>query len=344
MVLARTPKHKQSVSSKKRTGQHHRFTKHYSKTYWPYLPMLLVLVIGFCLNLTWNRSKSVLGYATDVSTTDLLANTNTQRTENGLSALSENSELDQAAQAKANNMVALDYWAHIAPDGETPWQFITDAGYSYVAAGENLAYGFDTSADTVAGWMNSPEHQANILDTSYTNVGFGIANSTDFQGTGPETIVVAEYAEPQVAIAAATTTPTATPQATPTATTQTQPVPSAAATQVPSQPTTSVATQTNVNKPAQVPALASTVAQEPPSKEVARIGVLTDGNAQWASLALSAAATIIIIGLAFEHGRLWRRYIARGESFVIRHPLFDTAMLGVAVLGFILTRTAGFIH
>ena len=44
--------------------------------------------------------------------------------------------------------------------------------------------------------MNSAEHRANILDGNYQDVGFATANSSNFVGTGPETIVVAMYGEP----------------------------------------------------------------------------------------------------------------------------------------------------
>jgi hypothetical protein len=93
-------------------------------------------------------------------------------------------------------MVQKDYWSHDTPSGEQPWQFYTAAGYEYQSAGENLAYGFGDSAEILNAWMHSAEHRANILDKNYKNVGFGIANSPNFQGHGPATVVVAEYGQP----------------------------------------------------------------------------------------------------------------------------------------------------
>jgi hypothetical protein len=92
-------------------------------------------------------------------------------------------------------MIDNDYWAHIAPDGTTPWSFIDDAGYVYIKAGENLAYGFATSSGTVDGWMNSPGHRANILDEEFEEVGFGILDGPNFQDD-ENTVVVAIYATP----------------------------------------------------------------------------------------------------------------------------------------------------
>src|SRR6185436_5689145 len=82
-------------------------------------------------------------------------------------------------------------------------------GYNYSSAGENLAYGYPTSAEAVTGWMNSPGHRANMLNGTFSEVGFGFANSANFNGSGEETVVVAEYGAPQGgAPAAAPATPT----------------------------------------------------------------------------------------------------------------------------------------
>lgn len=342
MALTAHPKRRPTVHDKKRVGQHHKVTKRYSRAYWPYLPMLLVLVVGFFLNVTWSAGQGVLGYATSMSPDVLLQDTNEQRTQNGLSDLSENSLLMQAAQTKANDMVARDYWSHVTPDGRQPWSFITAAGYSYQTAGENLAYGFDNSDDVIAAWMNSADHRANILNTTYQDVGFGIANSPDYVGTGPETVVVAMYAEPY-ASAAPISTPQSNSQPTssPQQSTPTVPVSNPTATTVSSQnaaKASTTPTSSKAQQQAQQPTEALT------AKSVSRIGVLTNGNAQWASLALSAVATICIIAFVLKHGRLWRRYLLKGEEFAIEHPLFDTMLLVVAVIGFVLTRTSGFIQ
>lgn len=104
--------------------------------------------------------------------------------------------------AKARDMVTRNYWAHTAPEGTTPWQFIARAGYSYQAAGENLAYGFATDNQTISAWLQSPEHRANMLG-AYHDVGFGYASSSDYQGANA-TVVVALYGEPAKTTTAAT--------------------------------------------------------------------------------------------------------------------------------------------
>lgn len=97
-------------------------------------------------------NSPVLAYATSIGNTGLLSATNQRRAAAGVGALSINSKLNQAAQAKANDMASRNYWAHNTPEGNPPWTFITNAGYSYDKAGENLACGFDESNDVITGW------------------------------------------------------------------------------------------------------------------------------------------------------------------------------------------------
>ncbi len=202
MTLVNKPK-RNSVHHKRRGGTHHRHSGHYLKTYWPYLPMLLIVGLGMLVNNLWSQ-PNVLGASSDFSNNTLLQDTNVQRSSDHEQPLALNSQLNAAAQAKANDMAAKDYWSHNSPDGRTPWSFINAAGYHYQMAGENLAYGFGNAGDTVAGWMNSPTHRANILNAKYKDVGFGVAQATNYQGNGPETIIVAEYGEPAEAAPVAT--------------------------------------------------------------------------------------------------------------------------------------------
>lgn len=209
MAIATRPK-RTGASHRKRSGTHHRKSDSYLKTYWPYIPMLLIVGFGFVINGIWSHAN-VLGAQSDYSATSLLDATNQQRAADHETGLTIDQQLSAAAQAKADDMAAKDYWAHNSPDGRTPWSFITAAGYNYEAAGENLAYGFNDSNEVVNAWMQSPTHRANVLGDKYKNVGFGVAQAPNYQGSGPETIVVAEYGEPAgitSAVAGAPTTPT----------------------------------------------------------------------------------------------------------------------------------------
>jgi hypothetical protein len=159
--------------------------------------MLLVVLSAVLLNNFWAARDTVLGTSTDISLTNLSQSTNGARLGDNEQALILNDKLTQAAQSKANDMVARDYWSHVTPDGKQPWVFARDTQYQYAAIGENLAYGFAQSSDATNAWLHSPEHRANLLNNSYKDVGFGIAQAQDFQGKGPQTIIVALYAAPE---------------------------------------------------------------------------------------------------------------------------------------------------
>lgn len=329
---------------KKISGQHHRRGKDYHKAYWPYLPIIAVVVAGFVLNSAWPNRHSVLGYATDMSIQNLLADTNAQRTGNSQLALGLNAELDQAAQAKANDMAARNYWSHDTPDGQTPWSFITAAGYSYQAAGENLAYGFSTAGDTLTGWMNSPEHRANILNANYQEVGFGIANSPNYQNSGPETIVVAMYAKPTGAVVAATVP--STPAASAPIPTTTVSGRAAASTQAGAPAPAPQATNT-AEQPVNTPNAAKNVAKPVPEiapQNISRVQLLTAGKAPWSMFAVSLIVSAALLAFLLRHGFAWHKVLVRGERFVLSHPLLDVAFVGLIMVGFILTRAAGVIR
>jgi uncharacterized protein YkwD len=195
MAIATKAKPK-TVQHKKRVAAHHHQTKHYVKSYWPYLPMVAIIAAGLFVNTLLNHTVTVLGEQTNLSQQALLDATNSNRISNQRGNLSLNLQLERAAQDKANDMVAENYWSHTSPDGAKPWRFITASGYQYQTAGENLAYGFDTANAITNAWMHSQQHKANMLDASYSEVGFGVAQAGNYLGHGPETIVVALYASP----------------------------------------------------------------------------------------------------------------------------------------------------
>jgi uncharacterized protein YkwD len=178
----------------------------FSQVYWPYLPG--ILVIGCLLSLGLRQSSfstalkhptsQVLAYASSMQEQALLQDTNSERMRADVPPLSENAQLDQAAQAKAKDMATRNYWSHNTPDGNAPWVFVTSQNYIYQKLGENLAAGFGDEQSAINGWMGSPHHRENLLDADFSQVGFGAAQSTDYTsaGGGPMTIVVAFYAKP----------------------------------------------------------------------------------------------------------------------------------------------------
>lgn len=146
-------------------------------------------IFHFGIDYIHEKYPNVLGYATDIHVEQLLSDTNIQRQASGLSPLTLNSELSQAAANKASDMFAKGYWAHQSPDGKSPWDFIVGSGYRYTIAGENLAKNFSTSDAVVAAWMNSPSHRDNILKSGYRDIGFAVVNGVL---NGEETTLVVQ--------------------------------------------------------------------------------------------------------------------------------------------------------
>jgi len=135
------------------------------------------------------KFPSILGISTNITETQLLDITNKIRKEHGLQELKLDPELSQAAANKASDMFKKNYWAHIAPDGATPWAFINNSGYEYLYAGENLARGFDSAQDAVEAWMESPTHRDNMLSSNYNDVGFAVATGSL---TDSDTVLIVE--------------------------------------------------------------------------------------------------------------------------------------------------------
>jgi uncharacterized protein YkwD len=103
----------------------------------------------------------------------IITETNLQRQENGnLAALTENTKLDKAAAAKANDMFLNQYFEHVSPSGVGPGDLAQKYGYDYILEGENLILGnFSSEKEAVQDWMNSPGHRANILNNRFTEIG-----------------------------------------------------------------------------------------------------------------------------------------------------------------------------
>ena len=342
MTLVKTTVKKATPAVRKRAANHHRKSHEYGKAYWPYLPMVAIVSLGFLLN-SWMGSVQhrVLSYATNISVQGLLDDTNTQRTTSGLSRLHLNTALNQAAQAKAADMAANNYWAHTSPTGKTPWTFIAAANYSYDTAGENLAYGFSTSSETISGWMNSPGHRANILNATYVDVGFGILNVENYQDNGNQTIVVAMYASPYKEAVA---TQNAPPTSTSTSTNEQSSASQESAGGQSEQTTGSTSKQTTTTPTSASSRGKDSSTDVSQSKKVSRIQVITAANVAWTQFALSMIVSVAILVFLLRHSFAWHRFFVQGKRFVLKHPLLDIGIVTIATLGTVLLQTAGFIR
>ncbi|WP_241725810.1 MULTISPECIES: CAP domain-containing protein [unclassified Dietzia] len=122
--------------------------------------------------------------------------TNVKRGENGIPTLDASEKLRDSACAKADDMIARDYWGHHAPDGSgDPFVFIREAGVDYSTAAENLFYSTPGGPDPVDSWMQSPGHRENIVNPDFTRVGVCV-RTAPYQGLPEAHLYVQHFATP----------------------------------------------------------------------------------------------------------------------------------------------------
>ena len=105
---------------------------------------------------------------------------NAERAKYGLSALTVDAKVQQAALVRAKE--SAQSFSHTRPNGSSFSTALTEAGVSYRRAGENIAYGQRTPQQVMNAWMNSSGHRANILNEDFTTIGVGytVINGTAY--------------------------------------------------------------------------------------------------------------------------------------------------------------------
>ena len=113
---------------------------------------------------------------------EVLTLVNKIRTKNNLSRLSWGDKCETGADIRASESMTL--YAHTRPDGSS-WSTVCPAPSSGGYSGENLAIGNAavSPATTVALWMGSESHRANILNPDFTKlaVGFVFDLNSDYK-------------------------------------------------------------------------------------------------------------------------------------------------------------------
>ncbi len=104
---------------------------------------------------------------------------NVERTKRGLSELTLNTQLSNVATLKSQDMINKNYFSHTSPTYGSPFDMMKQFNISYRTAGENIAMGQKTPAEVVNAWMNSQGHRENILNANFTEIGIGVAKSSN---------------------------------------------------------------------------------------------------------------------------------------------------------------------
>lgn len=97
---------------------------------------------------------------------------NRERRERGLGELTWSDRLAEVGRAHSHDMWQRQFFAHVNPSGQTPFDRLDAVGIHYRAAGENLALA-PTTPIAHQGLMDSPGHRANILSPDYGQLGIG---------------------------------------------------------------------------------------------------------------------------------------------------------------------------
>jgi len=157
-------------------------------------PLLIasIVIIAAGTLITASPSPAVALDAQEEAVVQLI---NQYRAANGLGALSTDSQLDDIARWKSQDMATNNYFSHTDSLGRDPFQRMADFGYTYNTwLGENLAAGIETAQAAFELWKGSPSHNANMLNPNFKVIGvarafdpgstFGWYWATEFGGQG----------------------------------------------------------------------------------------------------------------------------------------------------------------
>lgn len=113
--------------------------------------------------------------------------TNHARTGHSVDALEFDPHLATIARSHSCHMVDADFSGHEMPDGRTLADRYDRAGYDWRQCGENITKHYPDDLDdataiareVVAGWLDSPSHRENLLDSGWRVEGIGVDYATD---------------------------------------------------------------------------------------------------------------------------------------------------------------------
>lgn len=116
--------------------------------------------------------------------TDLLALINEARIEESAPPLRFSLQLGKSAQEYAKDLATQGFLSHNGKDGSTFISRIGATGYPSAGIGENLAGGYQSAQAAFNAWTNSTSHNANMLNTGFSEVGFGLYETEEESGLG----------------------------------------------------------------------------------------------------------------------------------------------------------------
>jgi uncharacterized protein YkwD len=133
---------------------------------------------------------------------NVLQEINQVRRAHGLPPFKLSAKLAAAAAQHSNEMGADGYFAHESANHSAFWKRVArwypPTGARYWTVGENLLWSSpDVSpASAVTMWMNSPEHRANLLNSTWREIGLSAVHFESAPGEyagRPVTILTADF-------------------------------------------------------------------------------------------------------------------------------------------------------
>jgi len=101
---------------------------------------------------------------------------NNYRRDNGAGSLSLQNQLDAAADHHSQDMAKKNYFSHTLSNGDSAEKNIERFGYTnWSFVGENIAAGQETAKAVMDAWKSSPEHDRNMRNKDFTEIGIGLA-------------------------------------------------------------------------------------------------------------------------------------------------------------------------
>lgn len=79
-----------------------------------------------------------------------------------------NCPIEAAATKHSRDMAGNNFFSHVGSDGLRVGGRVTETGYEWSVVGENIAAGFDDIESVMTGWLDSPGHCRNIMDSRFT--------------------------------------------------------------------------------------------------------------------------------------------------------------------------------
>jgi len=130
--------------------------------------------------------------------------TNDSRADDGLAALHVDGDLVSLARWRSEDMAVRDYFSHDIPGGTKVFDELSERGYCYVVAGENIGWlsGPDGGAEQRIHemFLDSPRHRALILGKAWDAIGIGSYKRAD--GRHYWTVLFADTCAPEPAVPA----------------------------------------------------------------------------------------------------------------------------------------------